>query len=116
MRPSLIGQDKVYRKYSFGPLLEVFVLDMRSYRGPNTYNLQTTQSSETDYLGAAQLEWLKRSLRQSNAIWKIIAADMPLSLVVPDGKDADGRPIYENNSNGDGPALGRERKSPSCCA
>ncbi len=108
MRPSSIGQDKVYRKYSFGPLVEVFVLDMRSYRGPNTYNLQTTQSSETEYLGAPQLQWLKRSLKQSNAIWKLIAADMPLSLVVPDGRDADGRPTYENSANGNGPALGRE--------
>lgn len=108
MRPASIGQDKVYRKYSFGSLLEVFVLDMRSYRGPNTYNLQTTRSSETDYLGAPQLVWLKRSLKQSTATWKVIAADMPISLVVPDGTDSQGRPIFENSANGNGPALGRE--------
>lgn len=108
MRPAGIGQDKVYRKYSFGPLLEVFVLDMRSYRGGNSYNLQTERSEETDYLGAPQLAWLKRSLSQSRATWKIIAADMPLALVVPDTKDAQGRPTFENSANGDGPALGRE--------
>src|SRR5262245_15776043 len=27
--------QRVYRRYSYGPLLELFVLDMRSYRGPN---------------------------------------------------------------------------------
>src|SRR4051794_4236016 len=33
---------------------------------------------------------------------------MPLSVVVPDRTDAQGRPIFENSANGDGPALGRE--------
>lgn len=108
MRPGAIGEDKVYRKYSYGPLLEVFVLDMRSYRGPNTYNRQTERSGETDYLGAPQIAWLKESLRRSTARWKVIASDMPLSLVVPDGKDAQGRPQFENSANGNGPALGRE--------
>lgn len=108
MNPSFIGEQKVYRKYSFGPLLEVFVIDMRSYRGPNSYNLQTSRSEDTDYLGAPQLAWLKQSLQQSKALWKVIASDMPLSLVVPDTRDAQGRPTYENSANGDGPALGRE--------
>lgn len=31
---------RIYRKVSYGPLLELFVLDMRSYRGPNSHNLQ----------------------------------------------------------------------------
>ena len=26
---------RIYRKISYGPLLDVFLLDMRSYRGPN---------------------------------------------------------------------------------
>ena len=28
--------QRVYRRYGYGPLLELFVLDMRSYRGPNS--------------------------------------------------------------------------------
>ncbi len=28
-------------RYGYGPLLDLFVIDMRSYRGPNTANLQT---------------------------------------------------------------------------
>ena len=43
MRPFDVRESqRVYRRYSYGPLLEVFVLDMRSYRGPNSANLQTT--------------------------------------------------------------------------
>jgi alkaline phosphatase D len=47
-------------------------------------------------------------LRESKAVWKVIASDMPLGLQVGDGTDALGRPRWENAANGDGPVLGRE--------
>lgn len=100
--------ERVYRIIPYGPLLDVFVVDMRSYRGPNTHNRQDAESAETAYLGRPQLEWLKRGLAQSRAVWKVIASDMPLGLNVGDGKDAQGRPVFENSANGNGPALGRE--------
>jgi alkaline phosphatase D len=99
---------RIYRRIPYGPLLDVFVVDMRSYRGPNSYNRQETQSAETVFLGKQQMDWLKRDLRASRATWKVIAADMPVGLVVPDGKDAGGRTMYEAIANGNGPALGRE--------
>ncbi|MFN0302767.1 MAG: alkaline phosphatase D family protein [Burkholderiales bacterium] len=100
--------ERVYRKVAYGPLLDVFVLDMRTYRGPNSFNLQAAPSAETDFLGAVQLGWLKRELKASRALWKVIAADMPVGLVIGDGKDAQGRARFEGSSNGDGPVLGRE--------
>ena len=52
LRPHDAGESgRIYRKISFGKLLDVFVLDMRAYRGPNTANLQTQQSAETAFLG-----------------------------------------------------------------
>ena len=39
--------DRVYRKISYGPLLDVFVLDQRSYRGPNSYNRQPRPGPDT---------------------------------------------------------------------
>ncbi|HCL3979137.1 TPA: alkaline phosphatase D family protein [Pseudomonas aeruginosa] len=96
-------------KVAYGPLLDVFVLDMRSYRGGNSANLQARRSAATDFLGREQLQWLKRELRGSRAQWKVIAADMPIGLCVPDGKDAQGRDRWEAIANGnDGAALGRE--------
>jgi alkaline phosphatase D len=57
MRPFDVRESqRVYRRYSYGPLLELFVLDMRSYRGPNSANLQTTPSSQTAFLGREQLD------------------------------------------------------------
>ena len=102
-RPDPTDPERVYRACRFGPLVEIFGFDMRTYRGPNTANRQTTLSDESAILGSAQLDWLKQRLQTSTAAWKIIASDMPLGLVVPDG------PLFEAVANGDdGPALGRE--------
>ena len=100
--------QRVYRRIPYGDDLDVFVLDMRSYRGPNSYNRQTEASDATAFLGAEQIDWLKRGLRESTATWKVIAADMPIGLLVGDGVDAQGRPQFEAIANGDGPVLGRE--------
>ncbi|MBI2687291.1 MAG: alkaline phosphatase D family protein [Acidobacteria bacterium] len=108
MRYHSIETERVYRHIPYGPLLDVFVIDMRSYRGPNSYNRQEREGSDTDFLGAPQLGWLMDGLRQSKARWKVIASDMPLGLLVPDGKDSSGRTMFEAVANGDGPALGRE--------
>ena len=100
---------RVYRKIAYGPLLDVFVLDMRSYRGPNSANLQPVEDDATAFLGNEQVDWLVSQLLASNATWKVIAADMPIGVYVADGKDALGNDKWEAVSNGnDGPALGRE--------
>jgi len=87
----------------------VFVLDMRSYRGSNSDNLQTAPGADSAFLGRRQLRELADNLRRSRAVWKIVAADMPLGLQVPDGVDAQGRPRWEAVANGD-PGLPRGRE------
>jgi len=101
--------QRVYRRYSYGPLLELFVLDMRSYRGPNSANLQTTPSDQTAFLGREQLDWLKAGLDASRAVWKVVAADMPLGLNVGDGTTPEGLAKWEAVANGEpGAPKGRE--------
>lgn len=103
------AHTRIERTIGYGPLLDVFMLDMRSYRGPNTDNLQSTAGPDTAFLGRQQLARLAQSLRASRAVWKVVAADMPLGLRVPDGTDAQGRPRWEAIANGDpGRPLGRE--------
>lgn len=97
---------RVYRKVSYGPLLDIFFLDMRTYRGPNTDNVQKEEGPETVFLGRDQIAWLKRELSNSRATWKVIAADMPLSIIVFD--NAAIKKGSEAVAQGDGPALGRE--------
>jgi alkaline phosphatase D len=101
-----VEPERVYRAFSRGPLLELFMLDMRSDRGPNGENRQTTLTDDARILGRAQTEWLKRRLLASRATWKVLAADMPLSLVVY--HDAARRWGSEAVAQGTGPALGRE--------
>jgi alkaline phosphatase D len=97
------NRDRVYRVIHYGPLLDVFMLDMRSYRGDNSRNLQKIAGPDTAFLGAGQVSWLKQALKASKAVWKAIAADMPIGLVVPDGDN------IEAVANRDGgPPLGRE--------
>ena len=96
-------EQRVYRKIGHGPLLDVFVLDMRSYRGPNTTNLQTSESATTAFIGNAQVDWLIAELAKSTATWKVIAADMPIGLYVADGLN------WEAIANGEnGVPKGRE--------
>jgi alkaline phosphatase D len=101
--------ERVYRHIPYGRDLDVFVIDMRSYRAANGCNVETAPGDATQYLGRAQLEWLKNKLKQSRATWKVIASDMPIGLIVGDGTDAtSGCARAENSANGDGPVLGRE--------
>lgn len=96
--------ERVYRSVRLGPLVEVFALDMRSYKGPNSANRQAAMGDASAIFGSAQLRWLKAALAASTATWKIIAADLPLGLVVGDGPN-----VYEAVANGDpGAPLGRE--------
>lgn len=80
------------------------MLDLRSYRGPNSANRQPTLDESSAIVGARQLADLQAKLDASRATWKVIASDMPVGIVVPD------RPsFYEAVANGDpGPPLGRE--------
>src|SRR6185503_386294 len=38
---------RIYRSIPYGPLLDVFVLDMRTYRAANSYNRQERESADT---------------------------------------------------------------------
>ena len=79
-------QGQVYRTISYGPLLDVFVIDMRSFRDPNSPGLQTGPiAPDGGILGTEQARWLVSALARSKATWKVIQSDMPLGLVVPDG-------------------------------
>jgi alkaline phosphatase D len=82
LRPAAAEPGRVYRKISYGPLLDVFILDMRSYRGPNGEGKEESYGPEAYFLGPQQMAWLKRELMASRATWKVISADMPLGLVV----------------------------------
>lgn len=100
-RGTVGSADRIYRKIERGAHLDLFALDMRSFKGPNT---DGREPYETPMLGEEQVQWLIREVRRSTATWKVILNDLPLGLVVPDG------PVgQESVSNrNDGAPLGKE--------
>jgi len=102
----LVGDDpeRIHRTVRYGNVLDVFALDLRSYRGPNSGNRQAALSIDARLLGEGQMAWLMAQLASSRAVWKVIASSMPLGLIVRDFPSH-----YEAVSNADhGPPLGRE--------
>jgi alkaline phosphatase D len=100
--PGAEGVGRIHRKLAYGPHLDVFVLDMRTFKDPNGDNRYA--DPQRGLLGAEQREWLKRELAASTATWKVLANDLPFGLLVPDGPAA-----WEAVAQGDpGPPLGRE--------
>jgi alkaline phosphatase D len=92
---------RIYRKISRGPQLDVFCLDMRTFKDPNTDGKETRL---THILGQEQADWLIREVTKSKATWKVISADLPLGIIVPDGPAA-----QESLANRDaGAPLGKE--------
>jgi alkaline phosphatase D len=106
IRTVVAEPGRVYRKISYGPLLDIFMLDMRSYRGPNAEGMEETYGPSAYFLGPQQVAWLKRELVSSQATWKVISADMPIGLIVV--YDGDRKFGVEAVAQGDGPARGRE--------
>jgi alkaline phosphatase D len=102
IRLSPTDPERICRAFGYGPALDLFLIDERSYRGRNSANRQETRDAASDFLGMPQMRWLKRALLASNATWKLISSDMPLGLLIPDVNG------FEAWANGDGPALGRE--------
>jgi alkaline phosphatase D len=95
---------RVHRTIPYGPLVDIFAIDLRSYRGANSQNRQPALTPDSMLFGATQLAWLKARLAASRATWKVIASDLPLGLIVRDDPA-----FFEAVANGaDGAPLGRE--------
>jgi alkaline phosphatase D len=69
---------RLYRSLRWGKHLELFVLDTRQYRDANA----ATDSADRPktMLGREQLTWLKESLADSDATWKVIVSSVPMSI------------------------------------
>jgi alkaline phosphatase D len=100
-----VAVPEIYRRVPYSRQLEVFALDLRTYRGANSPNRQRSSGRASAMAGRKQLAWLELALLASRATWKVIASDMPIGLLVPDGDKN-----FDAFANGDGPSLGREHE------
>ena len=70
--------NRIYRSFHWGKDLDLFILDMHSYRSRDDVP-DTLQNNKT-LLGRDQLQWLEQSLLNSNATWKVISSDVPTTI------------------------------------
>ncbi len=75
--PSVTGEDdgRLYRSFRWGSTLELFVLDARQYRDPNT----KPDGPDKTMLGDEQRDWLKTGLAETDATFAIVASSISLT-------------------------------------
>ena len=87
---------RLYRRARWGRLVELFILDTRQYRSPNSM----PDGPAKTMLGSAQRAWLRAALRGSDAVWKLVVSSVSLSI--PTGREA--RDGWANGSTAFQPA------------
>jgi alkaline phosphatase D len=77
---------RLYRRIRLGGMADVLLLDTRQYRDPQACDTEVTPCPGTadrsrTMLGGPQRAWLKRTLSESRATWKVLAnAVMAMAL------------------------------------
>jgi alkaline phosphatase D len=93
--PEAQNTNKIWRKYAYGDIAEIFMLDTRLY--DRSYEDINRNDTTKKLLGDEQMEWLKNSLINSTAKWKILGQQVmvgnldPLGIVL-NGDQWDGYP------------------------
>jgi phosphodiesterase/alkaline phosphatase D-like protein len=68
-------RHRIFKKLSFGGLVDVFLLDERQYRVPGI------DGRPGSMLGEGQLRWLTGELARSRATWKLVAQQVRVAQV-----------------------------------
>ncbi|MET9699222.1 alkaline phosphatase D family protein [Streptomyces sp. NPDC006529] len=80
VRPSTEGT--VYRQLRFGDLVDLLLLDLRSFRSQQAgVGSGAVDDPERSITGRAQLDWLKSGLASSQAAWKLVGTSVMISPV-----------------------------------
>lgn len=75
----------MYRSLRWGPHVELFLLDGRSFRTPNQ-----PEPERERFFGDTQVAWLVEAMARSRATWKLVASDMPLALLLAERRKGGG--------------------------
>lgn len=90
------GRGGLYRSFRWGRDVELFLVDARTWRSPNTAP-DTAEAAKT-LLGEAQRRWLVDSLVASEATWKIVSVDVPLAQPTGSRPEVNGHDGWANGS------------------
>ena len=93
-RNNITDPNRIYRTFSWGDDLDLLILDARSDRSRN--DMPDSIENNKTMLGSAQLSWLKDNLLRSNAIWKVVSSDIPMSIPTGANSSKFGRDGWAN--------------------
>ncbi len=82
--------EKTYRTISWGKDLQIWLIEGRDYRSPNTM----PDGPEKTILGKEQMQWLKTTVKNSKASYKVLISPTPIV-----GPDRPGKNDNYSNSN-----------------
>ncbi|MFJ1591193.1 alkaline phosphatase D family protein [Kitasatospora albolonga] len=75
-------EGTVYRRLRFGRLVDLHLLDLRSFRSRQaSIGSGAVDDPERTITGRAQLDWLKAGLAGSDAVWKLVGTSVMISPV-----------------------------------
>jgi len=99
IRPKQSNNYEIFRKFSYGPMLDLFMVDTRLH-GRDEQGLNLSDPNRT-ILGSDQYQWLTDELSASTAQWKVLGNQVIFAPVnvfgVPINDDAwDGYPAERN--------------------
>ena len=111
--PEVNGLRQLYRRFDFGRLLRLHVLDERQYRDVQACRAPFGQrktihivpkdcpelglDDQRQMLGEAQFAWLAEGLETSPARWNVLAQGVPFSPAMREGKDGGPATIWHDS-------------------
>ncbi|MCF8604251.1 alkaline phosphatase D family protein [Gordonia sp. HY442] len=86
VRPQVSGDNRhIYRRLAYGKLLELSMLDLRTYRdiSAGQFSRESDDPART-ITGRRQMEWVKNGITSSDARWQIVGNSVMISpLLIP---------------------------------
>jgi alkaline phosphatase D len=77
------GGDRLYRRFRFGTLAELSMLDLRSYRDVQVpATSRSVDSDDRSITGRTQMEWLTGGVTSASAQWKVIGNPVMIAPIL----------------------------------
>ncbi len=80
-----------YRRFQYGSLVDLFMLDVLTHRNQDLIPGTTTPS----ILGNSQFDWLENHLAESTARWRVLASQKVMGTVKVNPIYAEGRSVFD---------------------
>jgi alkaline phosphatase D len=96
--PDPADPERIYRKFNYGNLVDLYMLDTR-LEGREEQNGTLDTSSNRTILGQQQFDWLVNGLKNSTAQWNLIGQQV---VMAPVNTSLTGAPNYPNEDQWDG--------------